>query len=40
MLFGTTARLPQRIEAVYRLDANEYQGQRSLRLIVEHWRAP
>ena len=39
MLFGATAPLPQRIEAVYRIDANDYQGQRSLRLIVEHWRA-
>jgi single-stranded-DNA-specific exonuclease len=39
MLFGTTAPLPQCIEAVYRLDVNEYRDQRSLRLIVEHWRA-
>jgi single-stranded-DNA-specific exonuclease len=39
MLFGATPSLPERIDAVYRLDANDYQGQRSLRLIVEHWRA-
>lgn len=39
MLFGATAPLPERIEAVYRLDANEYQGQRGLRLIIEHWNA-
>jgi single-stranded-DNA-specific exonuclease len=39
MLFGATAPLPERIDAVYRLDANEYQGQRGLRLIIEHWNA-
>lgn len=37
MLFGTTPDLPQFIEAVYRLDVNDYNGTRSLQLIVEHW---
>ncbi len=39
MLFGSTARLPGRVEAVYRIDVNEYQGLRALQLTIEHWKA-
>ena len=38
MLFGTTGLLPTRIEAVHRLDVNEYQGSRSLQVTIEHWQ--
>jgi single-stranded-DNA-specific exonuclease len=38
MLFGTTEPLPSRIEAVHRLDVNEYQGLRSLQVTIEHWQ--
>jgi single-stranded-DNA-specific exonuclease len=31
--------LPDDIQAVYRLDVNEYNGLSSLQLVVEHWRA-
>jgi single-stranded-DNA-specific exonuclease len=37
MLFGTTGPLPARIDAVHRLDVNEYQGLRSLQVTIEHW---
>lgn len=40
MLFGSTPDLPQLIEAVYRLDVNDYNGTRSLQLILEHWTVP
>ena len=39
ILFGTTVRLPQRIEAVYRLDVNDFNGNRSAQLILQHWTA-
>jgi single-stranded-DNA-specific exonuclease len=39
MLFGSTPEMPQLIEAVYRLDVNDYNGTRSLQLILEHWTA-
>ena len=39
ILFGTTVRLPQRIEAVYRLDLNDFNGSRSAQLILRHWTA-
>lgn len=39
MLFGSTPDLPRLIEAVYRLDVNDYNGTRSLQLILEHWTA-
>jgi single-stranded-DNA-specific exonuclease len=34
--FGSAEPLPNAIHAVYRLDVNEYQGTRSLQLVVEH----
>ncbi len=37
MLFGSTPALPPRIDAVYRLDCNDYNGSRTVQLIVEHW---
>jgi hypothetical protein len=40
ILFGTCEPLPQTIEAVYRLDVNEYNGLQSLQLTLHHWRAP
>ncbi|MBC7779604.1 MAG: single-stranded-DNA-specific exonuclease RecJ, partial [Proteobacteria bacterium] len=36
--FGSTQRLPARIEAVYRLDVNAWQGLHAVQLTVEHWR--
>ncbi|HET7596724.1 MAG TPA: single-stranded-DNA-specific exonuclease RecJ [Burkholderiales bacterium] len=39
MLFGETARLPERISALYRLDVNEYNGSRAVQLAIEHWHA-
>ncbi len=38
MLFGATGPLPARIEAVHRLDVNEYRGLRSLQVTIEHWQ--
>ena len=34
--FGSADELPGSIRAVYRLDVNEYQGMRSLQLVIEH----
>jgi single-stranded-DNA-specific exonuclease len=34
--FGSTDALPAAIDAVYRLDLNEYQGTSSLQLVIEH----
>ena len=34
--FGSTEPLPPAIDAVYRLDLNEYQGTSSLQLVIEH----
>ena len=39
MLFGTTASLPPRISALYRLEVNEFNGSRTLQLAIEHWHA-
>ena len=39
MLFFRAEALPNIIQAVYRLDVNEYKGQRSVQLIVQHWEA-
>ena len=36
ILFGRADPLPASIDAVYRLDVNEYQGSTSLQLVVEH----
>ncbi|MFN0316996.1 MAG: single-stranded-DNA-specific exonuclease RecJ [Burkholderiales bacterium] len=38
ILFGDTGPLPIAVELVYRLDVNEFNGQRMLQLVVEHWR--
>ncbi len=37
ILFGEVDPLPHRIRAAFRPDVNEYQGLRSLQLVVEHW---
>jgi len=39
MLFNHDQPLPDRIEAVYRLEVNEWGGQRSPQLTLEHWQA-
>ncbi|HTS53361.1 MAG TPA: single-stranded-DNA-specific exonuclease RecJ [Burkholderiales bacterium] len=38
VLFGTSDALPAAIRAVFRLDINEYNGARSLQLVLEHWQ--
>ncbi|MBB5018818.1 single-stranded-DNA-specific exonuclease [Chitinivorax tropicus] len=40
MLFNHADPLPERVRAVYRLTANEFNGNTSLQLILEHWEAP
>ncbi len=35
--FGEPGPFPEAIEAVYRLDVNEYGGAATLQLVVEHW---
>src|SRR5258708_4633455 len=37
--FGSAAPVPASIDAVYRLDVNEFQGTRSLQLVVDHLAA-
>lgn len=37
MLFNHDEPLPDRIEAVYRLDVNEWNGNRNLQWTLEHW---
>ncbi|WP_137938642.1 single-stranded-DNA-specific exonuclease RecJ [Chitinivorax sp. B] len=37
MLFNHATPLPERVRAVYRLSANEYNGNTTLQLILEHW---
>lgn len=37
ILFRRAEPLPDRIQAVYRLDVNEWNGTRSLQLVVSHW---
>jgi len=37
--FGETGPFPASIEAVYRLDVNEWNGTESLQLVIEHWSA-
>ena len=39
MLFFRAETLPDTIEAVYRLDVNEYKGRRSVQLIIQHWES-
>jgi single-stranded-DNA-specific exonuclease len=33
--FGRTAQLPRRVKLAFRLDADEWQGQRRVRFLVE-----
>jgi single-stranded-DNA-specific exonuclease len=37
--FNSVDPLPPRIEAVYRVDMNSWQGLQSVQLTIEHWRA-
>ncbi|MDD5403710.1 MAG: single-stranded-DNA-specific exonuclease RecJ [Sulfuricella sp.] len=37
MLFFHAAPLPERLRAVYRLDVNEYNGNTTLQLLLNHW---
>ncbi|MBX3717298.1 MAG: single-stranded-DNA-specific exonuclease RecJ [Burkholderiales bacterium] len=37
MRFGEAGPFPGEIEAVYRLDVNEFNGAQTLQLVVEHW---
>jgi single-stranded-DNA-specific exonuclease len=37
ILFGHASLLPERVRAVYRLEANEWNGLRSVQLVLEHW---
>jgi single-stranded-DNA-specific exonuclease len=37
MLFFHEDPLPEKIDAVYRLNINKYGGNDSLQLILEHW---
>ena len=38
MLFGSADRLPDEIRAVFRLEANEFNGARALQLVLEYWQ--
>jgi single-stranded-DNA-specific exonuclease len=38
MLFGEAEPLPSRIEAVYRVEVNEFNGSAGLQLTLHHWR--
>jgi single-stranded-DNA-specific exonuclease len=38
MLFGEAELLPSRIEAVYRVELNEFNGTSALQLTLHHWR--
>ncbi|HYL17426.1 MAG TPA: single-stranded-DNA-specific exonuclease RecJ [Burkholderiales bacterium] len=38
VLFGTADPLPDDIHAVFRLDVNEFNGMRSVQIVVEHWQ--
>lgn len=37
ILFFNIAPMPEKIHAVYKLSANEYNGNTSLQLVIEHW---
>lgn len=37
ILFGDTGPLPQQIKAVYNLNVNEFRGNRTVQLIIQHW---
>jgi single-stranded-DNA-specific exonuclease len=38
ILFGREAPLPSRVSAVYRVQVNEFNGMRSLQLVLDHWQ--
>ena len=38
MLFGHADPLPPRVQAVYRVGVNEFNGTRSLQITFEHWQ--
>jgi single-stranded-DNA-specific exonuclease len=38
MLFGTASEVPTYIDALYRLDINEFNGTRSLQLTLQYWQ--
>jgi len=38
MLFGVAEPLPKRIEAVYRVELNDFNGTVGLQLTLHHWR--
>jgi len=38
ILFGREAPLPERVATVYRVQVNEYNGKRSLQLVLDHWQ--
>jgi single-stranded-DNA-specific exonuclease len=38
VLFGAADSLPDEIRAVFRLDVNEFNGSRSLQVVIEHWQ--
>jgi single-stranded-DNA-specific exonuclease len=38
MLFNHDQPIPETIQAVYRLEINEWQGSRSLQLTIDHWQ--
>lgn len=37
ILFGHEAPLPSRVSAVYRVQVNEFNGMRSVQLVLDHW---
>jgi single-stranded-DNA-specific exonuclease len=39
MLFFQTEPLPRQLQAVYRMDVNEYAGTAGLQLVLQHWEA-
>jgi single-stranded-DNA-specific exonuclease len=40
ILFSRNAPLPEVIDAVYRIQVNEFKGNSTLQLVVDHWLAP
>jgi len=38
ILFGTVETLPATIDALYRLEVNEFRGTRNVQLTLQHWR--
>jgi len=38
ILFGREAPLPSRVSTVYRVQVNEFNGMRSVQLVLDHWQ--